>query len=102
MTNIGQQIIAVLTYLGVGALAHVLFVGATFDFTSPWTVAALFGWPFLLTLALGVVAVAVCVVVVGFNAVAELADWLNRRAARAKRQREVDEMKRQRENAGMR
>lgn len=41
-------------YLGVGALAHLIFLGNTFDWSSVATYGVLFGWPIILMLALGI------------------------------------------------
>ncbi|MBR0998738.1 hypothetical protein ABIF65_003780 [Bradyrhizobium japonicum] len=35
-------------YLGIGALCHVFFVGAHFDWSSAWTLVWLFAWPVML------------------------------------------------------
>lgn len=35
-------------YLGIGALLHLLFVGAHFDWSNAWTWLWLVGWPMML------------------------------------------------------
>jgi hypothetical protein len=56
-------------YLGIGALLHAVFVGATFDWSSAWTFGWLFGWPIMLFIAFWAVAL-------GLFAFAILADIL--------------------------
>jgi hypothetical protein len=49
-----MRILVLLVYLGIGAMAHVIFAGPTFQWDSAWTWVWLFAWPLPLALGLGV------------------------------------------------
>lgn len=42
------SIIRLVIYLGIGALLHLVFVGAHFDWSNAWTWLWLVGWPIML------------------------------------------------------
>lgn len=51
-------------YLAIGALLHCLFLGPHFDFTSAYTWLWLFGWPLMLIVTFGVIALLVLALMV--------------------------------------
>jgi hypothetical protein len=70
-------------YLGIGAMLHAMFRGATFDWSSAWTFGWLFGWPVMLFVSFGGVLLAL-LVALGIGWVAWLwldmfAKWRHRR-----------------------
>jgi hypothetical protein len=78
-----MRIIWFAIYLGIGAMLHAVFVGATFDWTSAWTFGWLFGWPIMLVITFGV-AIVIGLLVVGagyviWNWLETIAHWRERR-----------------------
>lgn len=70
-------------YLGIGAMLHALFVGATFDWTSAWTFGWLFGWPIMLVITGGVfilaVAIGIGLIWAAWSWLETIAHWRERR-----------------------
>lgn len=64
MEDKAMKIIPILTYLGIGTLFHVLFVGSHFDWQSAWTWLWLFGWPLMCGLAVAALSIVVLIVIV--------------------------------------
>jgi biotin transporter BioY len=60
-----MRLVAFAIYLGIGAMLHAVFNGATFDWTSAWTFGWLFGWPIMLFIVGGGFILALLVVLVG-------------------------------------
>lgn len=64
-----MRLIGFAIYLGIGAMLHAIFIGATFDWTSAWTFGWLLGWPIMLFAAFWgavlmlTVVVVICVVI---------------------------------------
>lgn len=70
-------------YLGVGAMFHALFLGATFDWSSAWTFGWLFGWPLMLFITFWSLAAIACIVGcliwVAWSWLETIAHWRERR-----------------------
>lgn len=56
-------------YLGIGAICHLIFIGAQFDWSSAWTWVWLLGWPLMVLFA-------ICVVFAAFTLLIVLAEAL--------------------------
>jgi hypothetical protein len=73
-------------YLGIGAMLHAMFRGATFDWSSAWTFGWLFGWPVMLFVTfaglifIGMIVGALCWL--AWLWIDMFAKWRHRRAAR--------------------
>lgn len=84
-----MRLIGFAIYLGIGAMLHALFNGATFDWTSAWTFGWLFGWPIMLfiTFWAGMLGIAVLIglIVAAWMWLDVIAKWRARRAARRRR-----------------
>lgn len=59
-----MRLILFALYIAIGAMLHAIMLGATFDWSSAWTVAWLFGWPVMLLVKFGTIVV-VAVIVTG-------------------------------------
>lgn len=81
-----MKLISFAIYLGIGAMLHALFVGATFDWSSAWTFGWLFGWPVMVVLTtwtfLIAAAVAIGLVVAAWSWLESIAEWRERRKKR--------------------
>ncbi len=81
-----MRLVSFAIYLGIGAMLHAMFVGATFDWTSAWTFGWLFGWPIMLFITFGVALIGV---LIGVGLLVALWSWLDTIAAWRERRRKA-------------
>lgn len=75
-------------YVGIGAVLHLLILGASIDWSSAWTYAVVLGWPvilFVIVGAFGLAAVALAFLVIG---IMHYVDVRKRQKARQRAQTE--------------
>lgn len=76
-------------YIGIGAILHLILLGATIDWSSAWTYAIVLGWPFVV---MGIVIVAFAAVALVAFLILGIAHYVDTR----KRQKSAEKRKSER------